>query len=138
LGEQQFEYSVYPHDGDWEEARAYQAAHSFNAPLEIVDTSLHSGQLPLSYSMVSLEPEELVISAIKKAEDSDELVIRFYNISDQKVTGKLSTPQQIQKAVMTNLLEEPLAEVQVSDGSLILSVERHQIVTLKLKFGEIR
>ena len=32
-------------------------------------------------------------------------------------------------------LEEPLAEVQISDGSLILPAEGHQIVTLKLKFG---
>lgn len=135
LGEQQFEYSVYPHNGNWEEARAWQTAHSFNAPMEIIDTSLHSGQLPPSYSMVSLRPEELVISAIKKAENGDELVIRFYNISDQRVTGKLSIPQQVEMATMTNFLEEPLAEVQISDGSLILAVEKHQIVTLRLRLG---
>lgn len=134
LGEQQFEYSIYPHNESWKEARAWQVAHSFNAPLEVIETPIHPGELPPTSSMISLEPEELVISAIKKAENEDELVVRFYNVSDKEVTGKLSASQQIETAVTTNLLEEPLEKVQVSDGAVALSVKQHQIVTLKLRF----
>ena len=133
LGRQEFEYSIYPHKGTYEEARAWQLAHAFNAPLEIVDTSPHLGSLPPSFSLVSLEPEELVISAIKKAENGDELVVRFYNTSDRQITGKLSTFQQIEEAAMTNLLEETIEEIPASGDSVDLSVGKHQIVTLRLR-----
>ena len=101
-----------------------------------MDTSLHSGSLPPSFSLVSLEPEELVISAIKKAESGEELVVRFYNTSDRQVTGKLSTFQQIEKASITNLLEETIEEIPASGNSVALSVGKHQIVTLRLNFRE--
>ena len=132
LGKQQFEYSLYPHEETWEEGKTWQAAHGFNAPLNIVEVPLHSGRLPLEFSLVSLEPEELIITAVKKAESEDALVIRLYNISAKQITGKLLTFQQPQKAMVTNLLEEPLEEIPISDKSLAFSVKGHQIVSLKL------
>lgn len=134
LGKHQFEYSLYPHEETWQEAKTWQAAHGFNAPLEIVEVPIHSGRLPLEFSLVSLEPEELIITAVKKAENEDALVIRLYNISDGQVTGNLKTFQQIGKVMMTNLLEEPLEEIPVSDRSIVFPVKGHQIVSLKLWF----
>jgi len=99
-----------------------------------VDTSLHPGSLPSSFSLVSLEPEELVISAIKKAENGEELVVRFYNTSDRQITGKLSAFRQIEKAAMTNLLEETIEEIPASGDRVDLSVGKHQIITLRLCF----
>jgi len=60
LGKHQLEYSLYPHEGTWEEAKAWQAAHGFNAPLETIEVPLHSGKLPIEFSLVSLEPEEMI------------------------------------------------------------------------------
>ena len=136
LGEHEFEYSLYPHEGNWAEAKAWQAAHGFNAPLEIVEAPLHAGRLPLEFSLVSLDPEKLIITAVKKAESEDALVIRLFNISDSQVTGKLKMFQQVKKAMITNLLEEPLEEIPTSDGNLVFPVKAHQILTLKLWFTE--
>jgi alpha-mannosidase len=134
LGRGEFEYSLYPHNGDWEKSKAWQAAHNFNAPLEMVETGLHSGRLEPALSLISLEPPELVVSAIKGAEGEDGLIVRLYNISDRPVQGKLKAFTPIKKAIMTNLLEELIAEIEVDEGQIQFPVNPHQIVTLKLYF----
>jgi len=131
LGRNEFEYSIVPHEGEWKDAKVWQLAHGFNASFEIAESSLHPGSLPKETSMISLQPDELIITAIKKAESDDALVIRFYNISDQPVTGKLALCSPIDKAMVTNLLEEPLEEILGSEN-LVFPVKGHQIVTLKL------
>ena len=131
LGRNEFEYAIVPHEGEWKDAKVWQMAHGFNASFEIAESSLHPGSLPKESSVISLQPDELIITAIKKAESDDALVIRLYNISDQPVTGKLALCSPIEKAMVTNLLEEPLEEIPVSEN-LVFPVKGHQIVTLKL------
>jgi alpha-mannosidase len=134
LGEQEFEYSICPHKGTWEESGAWQLAHNFNAPLKIVDAPIHSGNLPASFSLFSIEPKELIVTAIKKAEDDNSLVIRFYNTSDRQITGRISVFRELKKVTVTNLLEELLEDIPVSKDRIVISVRKHQIVTLKLDF----
>jgi len=133
LGEHEFEYSVYPHEGTWEEAKSWQVAHGFNAPLNVVETGLHSGKLPNSFSLFTTEPDELVVSAVKKAEKDDALVIRLYNVSDKQVTGKLSAFTSLKGVWKVNMLEETLEEIEYSDDSFSFDVRGHEIITLKLK-----
>jgi mannosylglycerate hydrolase len=134
LGEHEFEYSVYPHEETWEEAKSWQIAHSFNAPLEVVETPLHSGKLPKSFSLFSIEPDELVVSAVKKAEKEDALIIRLYNVSDEQITGKLSAFQHLKGVAKANLLEETLEEIEYSENSFSFNAKGHEIITLKLQF----
>jgi mannosylglycerate hydrolase len=131
LGRNEFEYSIVPHEGDWRDAKVWQMAHGFNASFEVSETSTHNGTLPKEASLVSIKPDELIITAIKKAEKDDALIIRLYNISDKSVTGKLALWSSVKKAMITNLLEEPLEEIPVSEN-LVFPVRGHQIVTLKL------
>ena len=139
LGRQEFEYALVLHEGDWQNAKVWQMAYGFNVPFEVAESSLHAGSLPKESSVISLQPDELIITAIKKAENDDALVIRLYNISDKPVTGKLALCLPIQKAMVTNLLEESLEEIPISnDGkNLIFPVKGHQIVTLKIWVAEM-
>jgi mannosylglycerate hydrolase len=134
LGTNEFEYSIYPHTGTWESAKAWQLGHGFNAPLEVIENSLHDGRLPKSFSLFSVDNEELEVSAIKKAENDDALIIRMYNVSDKKITGKLTAFSPIAKATLVNMLEEYQGDISVSGNSLTFSVKENQIVTLSLKF----
>ncbi|MDQ1318653.1 MAG: Alpha-mann mid protein, partial [Candidatus Poribacteria bacterium] len=134
LGTNEFEYSIYPHTGTWESAKAWQLAHGFNVPLEVIETSLHSGKLPNLFSLFSVDNEELVVSAIKKAEKDDALIIRMYNVSDKQITGKLTAFRPIAKAMSVNMLEEPYEDISVSGDSLTFTVRGHQIFTISLKF----
>ena len=97
----------------------------------LVDNNAGSHAFEFQRPPGPLEPEELVISAIKKSESGDELVVRFYNTSGKQVTGKISVFGQIESATMANLLEQPIEELPVLDNSVTLSVGGHQIITVK-------
>src|SRR5262249_18550936 len=45
-GDHTFEYSLYPHAGDWSSSGVMEQAHSFNSPLRIISTDAHEGTLP--------------------------------------------------------------------------------------------
>ena len=140
LGKHEFEYAIVPHEGNWRDAKVWQMAHGFNAPLEVVESPPGPGSLPKELSVVSLWPEELVITAIKKAESDDAVVVRLYNISDTPVTGRLTLFPGIEKAMVTTLSEDPLEEVPLPNGGmqerastdLRFPVKGHQITTLKM------
>ena len=141
LGKHEFEYALVLHEGKGNTdlrsknvTKVWQMAHGFNAPFEVAESSLHAGSLLKEASVVSLQPDELIITAIKKAENDDALVIRLYNISDKPVTGRLALHSRIEKAMVTNLLEESSEEIPLSKNAtnLVFPVKGHQIVTLKL------
>jgi len=134
LGEHEFEYSVYPHEGTWEEAKSWQVAHGFNAPLDVVETGLHSGKLPNSFSLFTTEPNELVVSAVKKAEKDDALIIRLFNVSEREFEGNIRAFKEIKDACKVNMLEETLEELEFTDDNFSFDVRGHEIITLKLKF----
>jgi mannosylglycerate hydrolase len=137
LGEHQFEYSVYTHEKTWEDAKAWQIAHSFNAPFEVVETSIHAGKLPNTFSLFTIKPDELVVSAVKKAEKDDALIIRLYNISDKQVTGNLTAFTSLKGVWKVNLLEETLEEIAYSEDSFSFNARGYEILTLKLKLDKL-
>ncbi|MDO8589629.1 MAG: glycoside hydrolase family 38 C-terminal domain-containing protein [Armatimonadota bacterium] len=134
IGKHVFEYSIRPHAGNWERARVWRQANRFNAPLYVRQTGAHDGDLPAEMSFVEVEPAELVVTAIKKAESEDRLIVRFYNVGDEDVEGVVTVPGAKSCDVM-NLNEEPVERLRVGDGgSVRLSVGGRRIVTLGFGF----
>ncbi|MGQ9610936.1 MAG: alpha-mannosidase [bacterium] len=132
LGTHKFEYSIYSHEGNWKEAKAWQIAHAFNASFEVAETTIHHGELPILLSLFSIEPKELVLTAFKKADDDDALIIRLYNISDKEVEGCLSVYKTIKKAEIVNFLEKTLTNIAISGKEITFPVRGYQIITLKI------
>jgi mannosylglycerate hydrolase len=133
LGKQAFGYAIVPHVGGWE--TCFEQAHAFNAPLRVVSTGIHSGQLPLQLSFVQIEPASLVISAIKQAESGEGLIVRFYNIAAEEVKGRLKVYRPFARAALVNLNEEETEKLPSNErGEVELSVRGKQIVTVKLEF----
>ncbi|HKB90936.1 MAG TPA: glycosyl hydrolase-related protein, partial [Opitutaceae bacterium] len=80
-----------------------------NNPLLAVSVLDHlsTKTLPTTHSFVSVSQDSLVISAMKKAERDDSLLLRFYEIEGQKIdatVGLLGRPAGFGEV---NLLEEP-------------------------------
>jgi alpha-mannosidase len=89
--------------------------------------------MPQELSYLSLEPSLLEITAVKKAENEEALIVRLYNVSDQQVVGKLSVCNDVEDAAITNMLEETIEVLCVDGHHVEFPVRGHQIVTLKLK-----
>jgi mannosylglycerate hydrolase len=111
LGKHTFHYAIAPHQGTWQDALIYREAHQHNVLCRVVQTESHSGELPKTLGFVSVSPASFIVSAIKKAETEDALIVRVYNASDQETTGEIRVFQQIKSAALTNLNEEPLETI---------------------------
>ena len=130
IGKHIFEYSVYPHEGTWQDAQVWRQAHQHNVPFHTIQTEAHDGDLPTETGLVQVEPAELVVTAIKKAECEDKLIVRFFNTTDDTVEGRI-TVCGATSAEKMNLNEESEEKLEVAtDGSVKLKVGAKKIVTL--------
>jgi len=116
LGEHNIKFALVPHDGDWKPSDATRAGYEFNNQIESVGTSVHKGDLPAEKGFVSVNPANVVLSGIKKAEDGDELILRLYELEGVDTEAEVKIDPSMVKpgspVVETDILERP-----VSDGS---------------------
>jgi alpha-mannosidase len=79
-----------------------------------------------------VEPHNLVLTAMKKSEDDDRIVLRFYEAEGDKTRARIALSRPIKKAWRASLIEEDEMELKPSsDGALELPVGPWEIVTLK-------
>jgi len=133
LGDYIFNYSIIPHEGDWLTSKAYIQARQFNVPLYAVEVEVHEGDLPPELSFLSIAPESLILSALKRAEREDGLIARFYNIEGKEVKAKIRSFTPRSMIWVTNLNEDRLERLKPVDGEATLNVGAHKIVTLLMK-----
>jgi mannosylglycerate hydrolase len=130
-GKHTFEYAVSMTKGDWKQGQVWKQAHQFNVPLIAVQCP-PDGARPAARSFVTVEPAELVVTAIKRAEDRDTLVLRFFNITDEPVPeGRIGLPGA-KRLRLVNLNEEPQEEWREGDR-LDLEVGAKKIVTVEFE-----
>jgi alpha-mannosidase len=134
-GEHHYRFSIFSHAADWRAGRqpATAANHDLRA---VVDAPpLPSANLPPSHSFASVSADNLVITALKKAEDDDSVVVRLVDMEgkDAEATVRLSFP--VQAAEHTNMIEEEGTAVSVQDGALPVQVGHHAIETYKVTVG---
>jgi len=130
LGEHTYTYAVYPHSGDWKKARIHQHGHHFNHRLFALQTD--STALTCEFDSFILEPDNLIISALKKAENYDAVILRFFETRGEKCHAALRMPPRIKSASCVNLLEEEEKKLAIEGGMLEMDVSPFEIVTLKL------
>jgi len=90
--------------------------------------------LPPELSFLSLEPDTLVLSAVKRSEAGDALIVRFYNPVAETVQARVRLFKSIRRAQLVNLNEEFQADLGIdNDGGLTFPVKGKQVCTLALR-----
>jgi len=133
LGEHHYSYSVIPYIWDWKKARIHRRGSEFSQTLLAlqVDTAPDHKE----YRGFSLEPDNLIITALKKAEQGNAVILRFFEAIGEQCQAVLRLPSQIKAAKVANLLEEEESELTVNKNRLTMEVGPFEIVTLKLFIG---
>ena len=124
-----FTYALMPHPGDFRQAGVIEAAEDLNSPLRVVRSGLPAGS---QASLVELNTRQVIVEAIKRAEDSNAVVVRLYEAWGGRCRVRLRTTLPARRAWLCDLLERDRSEVEVSDGELELELAPFKIVTLKL------
>lgn len=77
-GIQTFNYRILPHEGSWETSGVVKRAWELNQRPTVLIETYHEGPLPQSDSYLSIDADNVIVGAVKKAEDNDDLIIRAY------------------------------------------------------------
>ncbi|WP_256760493.1 glycosyl hydrolase-related protein [Cohnella sp. WQ 127256] len=115
----------------WNEGRAWVQASMHTGVFKEADPNEHKDKLPLGQTLLSIDGE-VMLSAVKEAEDRDGFVLRLFNASDVTDSAKLRLPVPIRRASLTNLLEEPCQPIVSDRDSLTIEVGPRRIETVRL------
>ena len=87
-GEQEFTYALYSATTE-DITKITRCAMALNTPPTIILENHHEGVLPLSFSGISIEKENILISALKKSEDGKAYVVRAYECAGKATVSAI-------------------------------------------------
>ena len=128
-------YALYPHKGSHPKANVMQKGYEFNYPLIAVTGNIQKGILPAKHSFVEISPANMIISTLKKAEDSDhDLVLRFYETEGTKSKAKIkfSPLMGIDAVHKTDLLENEIEKIPLNNNEIEVQVGKFSIESFRL------
>ena len=136
-GHHSFHYALYPHAGTWKEAGTVRKGWEYSYPLTAVSTTSHAGTLPAAHSFVSVAPENVVLTAVEKAEDANGLILRVYEWVGKTGVAEFRVPAGATGATITNMSETPEgAALEVQDGVVKAPIHPYEILTVRVDYAE--
>jgi alpha-mannosidase len=138
MGKHTIRYALQPHTGQWTASDSTRAGYAFNAPLNAINTTEQTGTLPTSQPFAEILTSNVMLSGMKKAEDSDAVIVRLYEMEGKATNAKISLNNCIATAnvtaIQTDVLERPLAKntASMKDGILSVDIPAFGMVTVKI------
>jgi alpha-mannosidase len=128
-GWHQFTYALMPHLGDFRSAGVIEAAEDLNAPLRVAQAGLPAGE---ARSITEVSTPQVMVEAIKRAEDSDAVIVRLYEAWGGSCRAIIKTTPSAKRATLCDLLEQERSELAIRDGEVEVDFTAFKVVTLKL------
>jgi len=134
-GHHHFHYALYPHAGTWKDALTVRHGYEYNYPLTAVVTTAHAGTLPAEHSFASVGPENVVLTAVKKAEDANGLIFRVYEWAGKESTVEFHVPAGATGATVTNMMETAEGEPLAVTGDVVKApIHPYEILTIRVDY----
>jgi alpha-mannosidase len=131
-GEHHIAYALYPHRSDFRKALTARKAYEFNYPLMPIIGLSHGGELPKVYSFASVQPDSIILTVIKKAEDSEDVILRFYETAGKDTNAVIHFVETLKNAKETDLLENETSEIPTQEKTIAMPISKHEIKTIKI------
>jgi len=131
-GDHSFRFSLTSFQPDWR--NGYRSGIQANELLQVVvaPKQYHDATLPEEKSFFGLNAQNVIIPTIKKAENSDNTVIRLVEMEGRNTETSLLVPRQVEQLYYASLIEEPVQEIDASSG-LKIKIGHHAIETYIMK-----
>ncbi|MGP4079153.1 glycoside hydrolase family 38 C-terminal domain-containing protein [Pseudalkalibacillus sp. R45] len=136
LGKHEMEYSIIPHSGTEVDAEIGRKANEFTTSMVAVqvdhptETRVYDDEM----SFVKMDHPQAAISAVKKCEDEDGIIVRIYNTTYQEISEiKTNINNEFFKNVeLVDLNERPL-----DDTDERLTIRDYEIVIDRMRSNEV-
>lgn len=134
-------FGIAIHDGMCNVSDAVKEGASFNLPMSVLSTDIHTGDLPGEMGFVEELTPNVKVSALKKAEDSDAIIVRLYETSGIGTEGavRLSNLSVLNASVQeVDVIETPIGTSAARmDGDVLrVTLPAHGIMTVKIELGD--
>jgi alpha-mannosidase len=132
-GYHEFTYSMYPHAGTWRDAQTVRRGYELNYKLIARQAQKHAGALPGEHSFVRVDADNVVVTALKKSEDDDALILRFYEWAGKDADVRIQLPDGAESASETDLMERSTADLAVRGDAITVHTKPYEIKTVKVR-----
>ena len=137
LGHHDILFGLAGHSGDWRQGQTDWQAYRLNDPLVAFESTKHPGSLGKTFSLVKTSSSRIRVLALKKAELSDEIVVRVVEIDGKSVSDvhiAFASPTLAAREV--NAQEQPLGPARIQGGQLVASFSAYQPRSFAIKLGK--
>ncbi len=135
-GHHEFIFGIAGHAGDWRHAETDWQGQRLNDPLVAFETSKHAGALGREFSLLKVGNPRIRVLALKKAEQSDEVIVRLVELDGKPQPGvRVSFAAPITAAREVNGQEQPVGPATVAYGALVTSFSAYQPRTFAVKLA---
>lgn len=136
-GENRFSFGIYNHNGTFAQADTQIEAEAFNQPMSAFQTVEHDGALGDTYSFGSISNDRVLVRAVKKAENSDEIVIRVNEgAGTYQSNVEISLGNGIVSAREIYASEEAIGPATVRNGKLVFSLGAYDVKSFAVKLAD--
>ena len=132
-GHHSFSYAIYPHGGNHIDAKTNMISYDFNYKAIPKYLKAQDGSLEDTKSLFRLSKDNVIIETIKKAEDSNDLIVRLYESENKATSTTLYTDFDMVSVDEVNLMEKENHSIKSKKNSVELSFKPFEIKTLLIK-----
>lgn len=138
FGLNRYGYAIYSHTGEYTNGTQLNARF-FNQPVVAFVTDKHDGTLESEYSFGSINNPNVIIRAIKKAENSDEIVIRVNEGANIPAEGvAITLGKGIVSARELNAVEDEIGPAFVANGALVFNIAPYEVKTFAVTLADCK
>ncbi len=135
-GHHEIIYGLAAHAGDWRRAQTDWQAQRLNQPLIAFESSKHQGRLSKTFSILRVNNSRVRVLALKKAEDSDEVIVRIVELDGRAAPDvRIGFAAPVIAAREVDGQEQPLGPALIKNGELVTSLGRFQPRTFAVKLA---
>ena len=134
IGHHEFTYGISGHVDGWRKAQTDWQAERLNDPLIGFEATKHKGELGSSFSLVQINSPRIGIMALKRAEASDEYILRLVELDGKPQPDvHIAFASPITSAREVNGQEQPVGAVKLEAGDLVTSFGAYQPRTFAVR-----
>jgi alpha-mannosidase len=138
-GRHEIVFGVAGHAGDWRKGQTDWQAYRLNQPLFAFQSPSHDGELGSSFSLLKLSNDRIRVMALKKAELSDEVILRLVEMDGKPADNvRITFAFPVAAAREVNGQEQPVGTANAANGELVTSFAAYQPRTFALKLSPAR
>ncbi|HZK21300.1 MAG TPA: glycoside hydrolase family 38 C-terminal domain-containing protein [Oscillospiraceae bacterium] len=132
-GSHSFTYAFYPHKGRWHDGETVNKAFELNMPLEAFYVDGEKENQPVSEnSFLSVSHNNVIIDALKKAEDENGFILRVYEAEGKMVNTEVKTCFSHFDLYECNMMEEENALIKENTSLLEFNIRPFEVKTFRL------